>query len=263
VKAALAGLDVDRDLRNIQEQDVPVKLASGGILHWHVDDLTTFRSFRFSFATLYVQQRVLEAAREHMVAEFTKVVEFGQYAGLYYGQARGCFFESLAHSRFLLGGKFHIKLIYPLRPDSGAVLTVKPGLKKLSGINEIGALADGDYAVPLAKNFAAADAVVQPNTLLQMTVSAEHPVPLTKLKELAATLRGPGKKRLVFVVPKGQVSNFQSQRYAPDKNPDKDPNRKKKKKSNEEKNRRLQEVPDVEQWLLELDLADIHAVPRV
>lgn len=66
----------------IQEHDVPVKLASGAILHWRVDDLTTFRSFRFSFATWYVQQRVLEVARERMVAEFTKVVEFGRHAGL-------------------------------------------------------------------------------------------------------------------------------------------------------------------------------------
>lgn len=85
---------------------------------------------------------------------------------------------------------------------------MKPGLKELTGINEIGALADGEYAVPLATNFAAADAVVQPDVLLQKTVSAEHQVPLIKLKELAATLSSP-----------------RAQRYVPDKNRDKDPNR--------------------------------------
>ena len=66
-----------------------------------------------------------------------------------------------------------------------------------------------DYCQPLVGNFPVIDAVILPNTLLQMTVSLQHDVNEDTLKKILAAL-SLKTAELVFVVPPDKFYDFKA-----------------------------------------------------
>ena len=77
-------------------------------------------------------------------------------------------------------------------------------------INEIGNLPNGAYGLPLTDQFPIADAIIQPDTLIQFTTSPKkHKGSLTNLTDVRAQLRAPfNEHRLIFVIPKENLDTF-------------------------------------------------------
>ncbi|RHZ71439.1 hypothetical protein Glove_258g44 [Diversispora epigaea] len=71
------------------------------------------------------------------------------------------------------------------------------------------------YCQPKQKNSASVDAIIAPDTLFQMTVSNNHPINISSLKNLINKLgdkSGTNPINFYFVLPKDLYRNFQIQK---------------------------------------------------
>jgi hypothetical protein len=87
---------------------------------------------------------------------------------------------------------------------------------RFNHISEISSIPDGTYGIPLNAAFPVADAIIQPDTILQFTISPkDHKGSLASLADLRAQLheKEQTKHRIIFVIPK---ENFESFRYQSD-----------------------------------------------
>jgi hypothetical protein len=89
---------------------------------------------------------------------------------------------------------------------------------RLRNVEDIRNLPNQRYGLPVTSNFPLVDAIVQPNVLLQMTVSAErHKGAVDRLEDIRAGLseKDRSKHMMVFVVPKKNFNSFKYQDNLP------------------------------------------------
>lgn len=126
----------------------------------------------------------------------------------------GIAFESLGHETLLKSNVEHkaTSIVKYQRPGEFQ-FKVPVRVEVFRGISDICKLPSDCYGLPVNGNFPCVDAVIQPNILLQFTVSRHHPGIEDKTKDIRANLLSTDKKehRLVFVVPKEHLNGFNKQ----------------------------------------------------
>ena len=132
----------------------------------------------------------------------------------------GCIFESSSH-RALTTTTRRFKLI-SLHPKGArralkhsAYIDIPNTVTRIRSIEDISGLNAQEYGLPVSLNFPLIDAVVQPATLLQMTVSPENHSSrsIDRLPSIRAQLHDEvfEHHRMVFVVPESNLASFKYQ----------------------------------------------------
>jgi hypothetical protein len=125
---------------------------------------------------------------------------------LFGASGMGNAFEYTAHAAFAT-----IESVWCLK-STGEIEELQLGkrtVKRIRNISDIENLREDDYGLPTICNFPLVDAVLLPNTGLQMTTSASHGVSAESLSSILAKLNIEcGQFQVVFVVPANQLPNF-------------------------------------------------------
>lgn len=120
----------------------------------------------------------------------------------------GVAFESLVHETLLKSSCTYTatSIIKGQRPKN-RIFTIPKKVEIFRGITDITSLSNPSYGLPITGNFSCVDGVMQPNTLLQYTISLIHPGIQEKVDAIRAQLLDTNLKNhaLIFVVP---VDNF-------------------------------------------------------
>ena len=130
----------------------------------------------------------------------------------------GNLFESLGHRKLLKSlVPFTLKpLLNPLPNDKPAFPSAQFNLSAVlfNTIAEITHLPDGTYGLPVTGNFPLVDAIVQPNMMIQFTISPTgHTGSVKNLPDICAGLHEKDltKVKFVFVIPKDNVASFRGE----------------------------------------------------
>ena len=110
-----------------------------------------------------------------------------------------------------------------LKPLSASLSPTKPAFEsaqfnlsvvRLKTFDDVAKLPNGTYGIPLTNDFPVADAIIQPDTIVQFIISPEkHKGSLEQLTEIRKRLRAsPKDHRIIFVIPPENVNTF---RYHP------------------------------------------------
>jgi hypothetical protein len=82
----------------------------------------------------------------------------------------------------------------------------------IRNVDDIEHLPVGHYGLPIFGNFPLIDAVIQPDTLIQFTVSLNHKGAVDRLDEIRTKLSAPqNKHRIIFVIPASNIDFFKYQ----------------------------------------------------
>jgi hypothetical protein len=130
----------------------------------------------------------------------------------------GILFETIGH-RKLLGSP----VPFLLKPLSASLPPTKPAFEsaqfnlsvvRLKTVDDIAKLPNGTYGVPFTNTFPVADAIIQPDTIVQFTISPEkHKGSQEQLTEIRKHLwASPNDHRIIFVIPPENINTF---RYHP------------------------------------------------
>ena len=126
----------------------------------------------------------------------------------------GFLFEAIGHRKLLMStSSFLLKPLFKSLPNEQPefpVLKFNGSVIRFKMIEEIGNLPDSAYGLPFTDQFPIADAIIQPDTLIQFTTSPKkHKGSLTNLTDVRAQLRAPfNEHRLIFVIPKENLDTF-------------------------------------------------------
>ena len=130
----------------------------------------------------------------------------------------GNLFEALGHRKllkssepFLLKPLSASKPVSTPKPKFGSATFNLP-VVRFKTVNDIKRLQNGQYGLPMDSNFPVLDAIIQPDTLLQFTISPKkHSGSLEQLPTIRAQLRQKDliKHRIIFVVTVDNVQTFQ------------------------------------------------------
>ena len=132
---------------------------------------------------------------------------------------KGYLFESLGHRKLLMS-----PVSFTLKPLLNSVPDEKPdfpfvqfnlSVVLFNTISEISRLPDGSYGLPTTSNFPLVDAIVQPNVLIQFTISTiYHTGSVMNLRDICAGLHEKDltKIKFIFVIPKYNVATFRGQK---------------------------------------------------
>ena len=131
----------------------------------------------------------------------------------------GNLFEAIGHRKLLRSTvPFLLKplLASSLSPTKPAFERTHFNLSvvRLKTVDDIANLPNGTYGIPLTNTFPVADAIIQPDTIVQFTISPEkHKGSLEQLAEIRKRLwASPNDHRIIFVIPSENVNTF---RYHP------------------------------------------------
>jgi len=126
----------------------------------------------------------------------------------------GFLFESIGHRKLLMNtADVLLKPLFASKPDEELHFeTARFNLSvvRFKTIDEIGSLPDGTYGLPMTPKFPLIDAVIQPDTLIQFTVSPiKHKGSSQSLSGIRAQLHAPpDQHRLIFVIPRENIETF-------------------------------------------------------
>ena len=126
----------------------------------------------------------------------------------------GFLFEAIGHRKLLMStNSFLLKPLFKSLPNEQPkfpVLKFNRSVIRFKMIEEIGNLPDSAYGLPFTDQFPIADAIIQPDTLIQFTTSPKkHTGSLMNLTDIRAQLRAPfNEHRLIFVIPKENLDTF-------------------------------------------------------
>ncbi len=129
----------------------------------------------------------------------------------------GCLFEALGHRKLLSSTTdFLLKPLQqsmPLDRPMFESAKFKLDVVRFKTIAEIGNLCIGTYGLPMNNNFPLIDAVIQPDTFIQFTVSLTHKGAVDNLEAMRALLKEKdrSKHRIIFVVPQENALKFKFQ----------------------------------------------------
>jgi len=177
-----------------------------------------FTGITYAFASPYVEGIVLQklmASHKLAMRIWCQTATESQAGGL-----RGVIFEPLGHEALRAGGVFTIRRLEGRR--SGGEVTPMPlmtldlardaQLVMYDSQEEVRAAPDATYCKPRRKNEASVDAIIQPDKLLQFTVSGSHSIKSEGLQYAVSMLRQPEKAMLIFVVPPDKYDAFKKQK---------------------------------------------------
>jgi hypothetical protein len=117
----------------------------------------------------------------------------------------GCLFERQAHEAIygnLKAGCDYLLENLKSPKTKNKNCTLKSAVKRkvlIRKIEDIALLTEEDYGLPIISNFALVDAIIQPDYMLQMTLSDSHKGAVTKLADIQSKLKGSAHK-MVFVL---------------------------------------------------------------
>ena len=127
----------------------------------------------------------------------------------------GCLFEARGHRKLLLSGvSFLLKPLLKQMPEDKPLfesMTFDLSVVRFRIIEEISKLPEGHYGLPMTNNFPLIDAIIQPNILIQFTTSPrDHKGSTASLAAIRDALheKNPIKHRMVFVIPRENISTF-------------------------------------------------------
>ena len=126
----------------------------------------------------------------------------------------GNLFEAIGHRKLLKS-----TVPFLLKPLSESMSPTKPAFCKsvfnlpvarLKTVDEIQRLPIATYGLPMSSNFPTLDAIIQPDTLLQFTISPEqHDGKVGQLSKIRAQLRAPkDDHRIIFIIPAKNIETF-------------------------------------------------------
>ena len=130
----------------------------------------------------------------------------------------GFLFESMGHRKLLMNtADVLLKPLFASRPAKELHFeTARFSLSvvRFKTIDEIGSLPDGTYGLPMTPNFPLIDAVIQPDTLIQFTISPiNNKGSSQSLLGIRAQLHAPlDQHRLIFVFPEKTLKHFDSKK---------------------------------------------------
>jgi hypothetical protein len=158
-----------------------------------------------------LSSKIYEKRETSMFAELKKLVG---------SSGAGIFFENIAHVQ-LTTSTTSFDLIPLHRPHAKKVcresvsFTCPERVMRLRSVEDIEHLVVGTYGLPITPNYPLVDAIVQPNVLLQMTISEEkHKGAVDELQAIRDGLleKDPLKHKMVFVVPEKNMKTFKYQK---------------------------------------------------
>jgi hypothetical protein len=126
----------------------------------------------------------------------------------------GFLFEAMGHRKLLMSTTMYLlkPLLESLSEDEPEFVSVLFNLPvvRFKTVGEIANLRDGTYGLPMTSNFPVADAIVQPDTLIQFTTSpARHQGSLQQLSAIRECLHADASQhRIIFVVPQESIETF-------------------------------------------------------
>ena len=216
-KIASASLDVLKTFAGqplLYEAEMPHSL-----LHFVVDK--EFNPTGVVWASAYVSARVTWRQLFSDRAQIRQLIAAAEGEASF-AALRGLLFEEVAHTALARGGSFEIENLGAAAPNR-RILEVPTDLKSvpLVSLSALGSVPSGTYVRPVAKNFAAVDAIIiprdlkEPLLLCQMTVGRTHPIKLARLRKLLAVLPADREKVVVFVLPAAThaAAEFAKQHY--------------------------------------------------
>jgi len=179
-----------------------------------------FNQITYAFASKHVEDMVLGKVMSNYKND-TKLWCLSATEPLA-GGLRGVIFEPLAHEALQGGGEFDVRELKgmaaagALSGVSKLLLAPSPRVVIYDNDNEVDVLEAGDgvYCKPRRKNEAAVDAIIQPDKLLQFTVSGTHSINMEGLQYALGLLRSKQGAMLIFVVPPDRFDTFKQQRVA-------------------------------------------------
>jgi hypothetical protein len=153
--------------------------------------------------------KIYEKREASMFAEIEKLVG---------SSGVGNFFESVSHVQ-LTTSKTSFNLLslhkkFARNAPQNLSFKFPERVLRLRQVEDIAGLPIGTYGLPVVSNFPLVDAIVQPNVLLQMTVSEErHRGAVDCLEDIRKGLseKDPSKHIMVFVVPQKNMKTFKYQ----------------------------------------------------
>jgi len=157
------------------------------------------------FASTWIFERLCEQGATRVLDQ--AAVFLRPDRGTAYAALSGQIFEAYAHRMLSAGGSFKVRKLQGNNCHECEETLL--GLFQ-EMIGEIADVRAGMYGIPKARNFAVADAVILPNRLYQMTVSANHPIKGSHLKSFVDCF---GTVDLYFVVPEWLFTSFTFQPY--------------------------------------------------
>ena len=212
----LRGLIVTNSLKDITRLATSIHASqfdsvSHRILHLHVEqdkDRVNYEDPVVIFASKWVAQQVYDQAECESVLSLTNVMSNAAKHTPLQGLC-GQIFESFCHTQLSSGRTFTVKSL--------TSETTIPKVWKCSKRDTFRDLMEAElseniYYVPENPNFESVDAVVPPDTAVQITVSLKHPVKMHGLQYVKDAL-GCQELKLYFAVPENIYESFQKQPY--------------------------------------------------
>jgi hypothetical protein len=199
-------------------------------IHVIVDEREKYIWTHVEYASAYVLSQVQARLDQRDLEDAARFVLFRTDA--FDAARRGYIFEVLAHRFFARGGPAVLRRLSAGGTDeerAGQTITVPA--RQPHVFSQLRAHAgpysprwDSDaYNRPLSKSFSAVDAIVFPDTLLQMTVGSSHPVKMAGVATVVDALEAAAgnsqrEYKLVFVVPSAHQGDFKEQPYMTEAN---------------------------------------------
>jgi len=197
------------DLETSEPNDMSHK-----IMHLHVVEGSEYKKFKMKYATKLIAKKVFQTLQERKKKELELFLKYNHGSSL-----RGILFEFYVHDMLKKGGTLQIRQLS--NPPSTTISTKyfqeteEIVFQKIEDVTNTNTDLNKYYR-PVQKNFASIDSFVPPDTMIQSTVSLDHPVKHAGLDNFITQIRKSNKNvapNLYFAVPDDIFQRFQSQPY--------------------------------------------------
>ncbi|KAF8430001.1 hypothetical protein EV426DRAFT_579274 [Tirmania nivea] len=214
--AGLSKLDLEECVDSVRTLGYDSGKVSGTILHTIVIPDGTYENFTIGFASLYVEQQVLNTLKRNKMEEMCRFIQ--DSAGIaQWAATRGFVFEAVAHRVIAKGGNITVRRLDQNLSKDEVHAFPRAKTKCFDKIQDVN---PKYYYRPNNKNHESVDAVRLPDRfpqhpgeyieLFQMTVSSRHTVNVHGLKAFRDIDPDHNKIiRLYFVVPSDIFPQFQ------------------------------------------------------
>ena len=174
-----------------------------------------YYKYKIKFASQFVGDKVVKAIYEHGYDEMKAFVRRDDIPSVA-ASLRGWIFETIVHNELPNGGIYHVRKLSDNKEESRGLPKMKHTIfNKLeeAGIPHLSS-SEYMYLQPKSKTFEAADAILPPNNIFQVTVSTCHFIKANGLKNILKELkkhrdwRSDTRVNYFFVVPPDVYTSF-------------------------------------------------------
>lgn len=196
-------------LQSLQGLDMHPTI-SHKILHIHSDE-NTFQSITIMWASKWVQDQVIMRACEKEALAVKLFIKSSEGIGDI-AVFRGNLYEPMCHSIIMRGRTFRLRELGSSNSPKVHTLPRCSRMCYFQTLDEVLGFDDGVYLKPESRTHGAVDALIQPDILLQVTLSEVHPISGRWFLRAVQALKSSSKARLLFVVPEESFLSFKRQR---------------------------------------------------